>query len=119
MRGALSREMRIFLAAVGAATVLAVVITVAAALATRRPPPPVAETLLPAGTESGLDVTELELPRAFLAPWKDTWYPSRPRLKRWGPDQVKGFWIDPLKAGIASITAENDADIRELLRQVP
>ena len=106
-------------AAIGGAALLAVLITVAAELSARKPSPRAPQAAQPQEEAVTVDISELLIPPEFGAAWAEHWIPSRPRMRQWTEEQVRGFWIDPRAASLDALSAENDAKLRELFRTAP
>lgn len=69
-------------------------------------------------TLSSLDVSSFQIPERYTEAWKQRWFPSRSREKKWTWDEVQRFWRDPRRSALSSITAENDRKLHELFQGV-
>ena len=54
--------------------------------------------------------------RDIRDPRQGVTYPARPRRSVWTEDEVIFYWIDPVEAGIQSLSAKNDARVLQSLR---
>lgn len=114
-----SREVRWFILGALAAGIIAVLITVIVVAAGRGGAPASHTPKVDlANSLSSLDVSDFKIPKSYNQVWKQKWYPSRKREKRWTWTEVQRFWIDPRKSLLTSISSENDKTMKALFKGV-
>ena len=110
------RELRLILAGIGGATLLAFVISMIFSIS-RRPAP-----IAPTGKEDGipvLQVIDLEIPDELLDIQRQSLELTRSQVDAWNRELIDRFWIDPKEIEIDSLEAKSDALIRELFERIP
>ncbi len=68
--------------------------------------------------ESTLSVQDFMLPREVKGDSSEP-YLLRPRLERWGEEQVKRYWIPLEEIALDLVRRENDHRIEELFEDIP
>lgn len=69
-------------------------------------------------SESALSVQDFMLPREVKGDSPEP-YLLRPRLDRWGEEQVKRYWIPLEDIALDLVRRENDRRIEELFEDIP
>ena len=110
------REMRLILAGIGGATLLAFVITMIVSISRRPAPiPPTEED----DGRSVLQIIDLEIPDELLDIQRQSLEITRSQVETWNRELIDRFWIDPKEIEIESLEAKSDALIRELFERIP